>query len=230
MSSSALKILAMTSMIIDHLGALFFPDIIFLRLIGRLAFPIFAFLLVEGFFHTRDIKKYIGRLLIFFIISEIPYNAAFYNNLVYPHNQNIFLTLTIGLICVYYTDRFIDEKKIYMVFPVSIIGMVLAHFLYADYGILGICIILIFYFLHEADSKPKKKLLIILFAVLNGIGISHGFCYFNDIQFFAVLALIPVYFYNGSRGLNLKIIFYGVYPIHLALFAIINYVQGLATF
>ncbi|MFA7532979.1 MAG: TraX family protein, partial [Tissierellaceae bacterium] len=87
-----LKLIALTSMIIDHYGAIFHGDVILYRIIGRLAFPIYAFLLVEGYFHTRNVKKYGLRLFIFALISEIPFDYAFYGGLSFVH-QNIFFTL-----------------------------------------------------------------------------------------------------------------------------------------
>ncbi|NLC03985.1 MAG: TraX protein, partial [Tissierellia bacterium] len=96
MSILILKIIALISMVIDHYGAIFQSGIDIYRIIGRLAFPIYAFLLVEGYTHTRDVKKYGRRLLIFALVSELPFDLAFYGKLSFTH-QNIFFTLFIGL-------------------------------------------------------------------------------------------------------------------------------------
>jgi hypothetical protein len=93
MSVLVLKTLALFTMVIDHYGAIFQSDIIIYRIIGRLAFPIYCFLLVEGYFHTSNIKKYAARLLIFAFISEIPFDLAFFGHVGFEH-QNIFFTLS----------------------------------------------------------------------------------------------------------------------------------------
>ena len=98
LSGSTLKLIAIVTMFIDHLGVVAFETQIsnymvpyyIMRLIGRLAFPIFCFLLVEGFFHTRDVKKYALRLLVFAFISEIPFDLAFNRQLFYWRHQNVF--------------------------------------------------------------------------------------------------------------------------------------------
>ena len=102
MSSLVLKITALITMIIDHYGAIFQGNIIIYRIIGRLAFPIYCFLLVEGYTHTSNIKKYASRLIAFAIISEIPFDLAFFGKIGFEH-QNIFFTLFIG--CLLYTSR-----------------------------------------------------------------------------------------------------------------------------
>ncbi|MBP3544518.1 MAG: hypothetical protein J6J86_09845, partial [Lachnospiraceae bacterium] len=119
LAGSTLKIIAIITMFIDHIGAAIFEnneitmcvmakgehayviwglaDLV-LRLIGRIAFPIFCFLLVEGFLHTRDVKKYALRLGAFCLISEIPFNLAFFGQPLYAGHQNVFFTLLIGLL------------------------------------------------------------------------------------------------------------------------------------
>ena len=108
LSGSTLKLIAIVTMFIDHLGVVAFETQIsnymvpyyIMRLIGRLAFPIFCFLLVEGFFHTRDVKKYALRLLVFAFISEIPFDLAFNRQMFYWRHQNVFFTLFIGLLVI----------------------------------------------------------------------------------------------------------------------------------
>ena len=93
-----LKMLAVISMSIDHTGAVLMPDCIWLRIIGRLAFPIYCFLLVQGFRNTSNIKKYIGRLALFAVVSEIPFNLAFYGTIIAEEFRNVFFTLLLGLL------------------------------------------------------------------------------------------------------------------------------------
>ena len=210
MSSLALKLTALFTMIIDHYGAIFQSDIITYRIIGRLAFPIYCFLLVEGYFHTSNIKKYAARLLIFAFISEIPFDLAFYGEIGFEH-QNIFFTLFIGLTAVY----IIDNKKInvnnnaLIVFAAS----VLASLLRTDYQFIGIIYIFTFY---SMRNQPKNKKFTVLALIMSVVNIAAGW-----LQEFSLLALVPIYYYNNKQGRKNKILqisFYIAYPLHLMIF------------
>ena len=96
LNSFQLKCIAIVTMLIDHIGAIIFPTQMGFRIIGRFSFPIFCFLLVEGFHHTKDVKKYMIRLGIFALISEIPYDLAFRNVFLEFERQNVFFTLLLG--------------------------------------------------------------------------------------------------------------------------------------
>ncbi|MDD2397091.1 MAG: TraX family protein [Tissierellia bacterium] len=214
MSSLALKLTALFTMIIDHYGAIFQSDIITYRIIGRLAFPIYCFLLVEGYFHTSNIKKYAARLLIFAFISEIPFDLAFYGEIGFEH-QNIFFTLFIGLTAVY----IIDNKKInvnnnaLIVFAAS----VLASLLRTDYQFIGIIYIFTFY---SMRNQPKNKKFTVLALIMSVVNIAAGW-----LQEFSLLALVPIYYYNNKQGRKNKILqisFYIAYPLHLMIFYLIN--------
>ena len=91
-----LKMIAIISMLTDHVGCILFPDELIFRAIGRIAFPIFCFLVVEGFFHTRNTWNYLMRLCIFAILSEIPFDLAFFGKVFYLQKQNVFMTLALG--------------------------------------------------------------------------------------------------------------------------------------
>ena len=91
-----LKWIAIISMLIDHIGAVLFPWCEWMRIVGRLAFPIFAYLLVEGFVYTKDVKKYLVRLGLFALISEIPFDLAFFGTVFAPVHQNVFFELFCG--------------------------------------------------------------------------------------------------------------------------------------
>lgn len=216
MNVLTLKTIALISMIIDHYGAIFQNDIDIFRIIGRLAFPVYCFLLVEGYSHSKDVKKYANRLFIFAIVSELPFDLAFYNKLEFTH-QNIFFTLLIGLVAIYLLDNK-EEKynfnKTLIIFTSGILSIVL----YVDYSIVGIIYILAFYFTKEyANSKRFCSIAIIMF--LTNLISSPA------TQQFALLALLILYFYNGELGPNnkvQKILFYVAYPLHLAIYFIIK--------
>lgn len=219
MSGFTIKIIAVISMIVDHLGAIFFPQYIFLRVIGRLAFPIYCFFISEGFFNSRNIKKYILNLFFFGIISEVPFDFAFFGKLIYWDYQNVFFTLGIGLIVIYIYDS-IDENKLVLKILTVLLGSVLASYLKMDYGYKGVLMIFLFYAIKKYSENIIKILSKLGIMIVN----------ISGVQIFALLALIPIYFYNGKRGIKLKYFFYFIYPIHLALFGIINYVKSVGTF
>lgn len=210
-----LKTIALISMIIDHYGVIFHDGVFAYRIIGRLAFPIYAFLLVEGYSHTKNVKKYAKRLLLFALISEVPFDLAFYNGISLTH-QNIFFTLFIGLMMMY----FLDNQDKYNLDTLSILslGIFAAIFLFVDYNFLGIVYILAFFYTRDMDS-PKKifKVAVAIFMV--------NLLTFSSIQHFSILSLPLLYFYNGKLGPQnkfIQILFYIAYPLHLIIFYLIQ--------
>lgn len=216
MTSTILKLIALVTMIIDHTGAIFFPSNITLRIIGRIAFPIYCFLLIEGYNHTKNIRKYGLRLFIFALISEVPFDYAFNGELSFSH-QNIFFTLTLGLLFIYMIDHVMALNP-----AAAIGGMVLsvflAEFLRTDYGILGIIYILIFYISSKIQGITKPIVIFILLYIFSAT-LSFG------IQYYAILAVPFIALYNGKKGslgLIMKYGFYVAYPLHLAILYFIN--------
>lgn len=227
-TGSTLKITAIVIMLIDHIGAALVgplrsslaktkPDIAdmlrilypHMRSIGRLAFPIFCFLLVEGFLHTRDSIKYAKRLFLFALISEIPFDFALSQSLFAWNHNNVYFTLLIGLLVMigvsYFerkTPRHTAERYFNLVCQMLIAaaGLYLAKFLHTDYGFKGVFLIEVLYFL-RMDRKVQ--------AIFGAIAISW--------EATAPLAFIPIWFYNGERGKQLKYFFYWFYPVHLVI-------------
>lgn len=220
MNSFTLKMIAIITMLIDHIGAVLFPNISLFRYIGRISFPIFCFLLVEGFYHTRNRKKYLIRLGIFAIISEIPFDITFYHTYFYEKNQNIFFTLCIGLIMMMVLDKI--RKKYYensvlihlFVVAILIIGMCVSEFLYTDYSAIGILMIFSFYLFYQNNLIQTIALF-----VINGLLIGMP-------QVLATLAMIPITFYNGKKGPSMKYSFYIFYPVHLLILSWIRMYLG----
>lgn len=195
-----LKCIAMCCMLIDHMGAVLFPQYRILRVIGRLAFPIYCFLLVEGAMHTKDIRKYELRLLGFALVSEIPFDLAFRRGIDWSH-QNVFFTLLLGIIAIDLANHFKSKVSIVLIFPIMFAA---AEFMNTDYGGKGIVFILCYYLLYE--RKVIKQLMFAFGNILlYGLGI----------QIYACLAVIPMLLYNGKRGPSLKYFFYAFYPLHL---------------
>lgn len=209
-------------MMIDHYGAIFHGDIQLFRIIGRLAFPIYCFLLVEGYIHTRDVKKYASRLFIFALISELPFDLAFYGQLGTQH-QNIFFTLFIGLIAMYFMDKYETRGKRLLIFYLA---GILATLLATDYSLIGIIYILSFY---KSRNLPKEKRLAIVGLVIFAVNLLS----MATIQQYSLLALPILYLYNGKPGPKYKaiqILFYAAYPLHLLIYYYMDTVLAIFKF
>lgn len=223
MSGNVLKMIAVITMLIDHIGAVVIengmlqvqnPDALaailatpqgqaiwkadfVLRCIGRLAFPIFCFLLVEGFQYTRNVKKYAMRLGVFALVSEIPFNLAISGQACSLDSQNVYVTLLLGLIALIGVQKFQREfwKQALVILGCS--G--LAAILRTDYGAFGVIFIVTLYLLrYETVAQTAVGSLMLCWELP------------------AVLSFIPIRLYNGTRGKgNWKYLFYGFYPVHL---------------
>lgn len=217
-SGSTLKIIALITMFIDHIGAviiqrtmsmpgfshefwnrLYWP----VRYVGRLAFPIYCFLLVEGFVHTSDVKKYAGRMFLFALLSEIPFNLGITGDVINFNYQNVFWELAFGILALVCLKN-IETRSIHSVFQVFLRLLVIAVFslgaegLNFDYGMYGIISIVALY-----EFRQNKGIQILIGAL--------SFCW----EPVASAAFVLIAFYNGKRGRNLKYVFYSFYPLHL---------------
>ncbi len=212
LTGGQLKVLALITMAVDHVGAVLFPEYPVLRMIGRLSFPIYAFLLVEGFFHTRDVRRYFMWLLGFTVLSEIPYDLAFNETWFYAERQNIFFTLSLGLGVMWILEKSGEwPEKIVEI----LLAMWLAELVHADYGYRGILLILIFYVF-----RGRRLFVCAGEAVWN-------FLWISGIQRYGALAAFPIGLYNGKRGRGksrpgTKCFFYVFYPVHLLVLYIIK--------
>ena len=226
-----LKRIAVVTMLIDHIGCILFPNQMVFRYIGRIAFPIFVFLIVEGLFYTRSIRKYEIRLLIFAFISEIPFDLAFNDSVLEFQSQNVFLTLFLGLLMLDLITlagkRMESEKGHWVGILILVIFVVAAALLKTDYGAGGILLFYCFYIFRNR-LFPKY---IGLFAI--------SLLVFGPIECWSLLAVIPLLLYNGERGFCpegklyganakgtaaalIKILFYIFYPVHLLILHFIS--------
>ena len=202
LDSFQLKCIAIVSMALDHTGAVLYPSQIWLRCLGRIAFPIFCFLIVEGFFHTHDVRRYMGRLGVFALISEIPYDLAFRGvPLEYAH-QNVFFTLLIGIGMVVLLER---NREWPVKAVILLLAMWLAVLIRSDYNFRGVLLIFVFYIFHESRWLAVTA------------GGFWNFLYQGVIQKYGVLSVLPLALYNGERGTKMKYFFYIFYPAHLLL-------------
>lgn len=251
LSSNALKMIAIITMLIDHTAVVLIENHILngpfhfdfqaiyasdsltmwwnidmaMRFIGRLAFPIFCFLIVEGFLHTRDVGKYARRLLMFAFLSEIPFDLAAFNSWFYVEYQNVYFTLFLGLLAIAgiqkyegksslqpvsgaekLSSRYEEQPCLWKQALVAALCCAAAWLLRTDYGAFGVFFIVLLYL---CRSNTKRQTVIGSIALLWEIT--------------APLAFIPIRMYNGTRGTkNLKWFFYLFYPVHLMVLVMIR--------
>lgn len=243
-SGSTLKWIAIITMLIDHIGAsILTRQLLYMnwnpeefggithefiaqynnlyyimratRTIGRIAFPIFCFLLVEGFLRTNNLKKYLSRMAIFALLSEIPFDLVFAATPVFWGYQNVMITLFIGMLTMYgckiIEEKIPDKVGRFVAWGVCFaLGAIVAEFLKVDYGAKGIIPIMALYFLRH-------------FKLYQMIGGALSFVW----EFPAPLSFLFISCYNGERGMKLKYFFYLFYPVHLLLLHFICYAMGL---
>ena len=233
LSTFSLKVLAVITMFIDHFAVLYLTDYKDLynlcRSIGRLSFPIFCFILVEGFYHTKNRLSHAILLGIFGLISEIPYNMM-YGSLFNLSKQNVILTLFIGYMVIWALDSIsmfkIDYSDVVLKkvsagrlnalleLAVMLVGFCMAYFLNTSYSYGGILLIICFYVFRKYHIGKA----IVNFVFNCGM---FGF----GIQWFGALSIIPIGLYNERVGkYRWKYFFYMFYPLHLILLSVIKYI------
>ena len=252
-TGTGIKIIAIIIMLLDHIGAgilKFTVDFsgvnplsmssvfgsgrigvivyFLLRKVGRLAFPLFIFFLIEGFIHTRSRLRYLFRLLLFTIISEIPFDLAFYHELIHPQYQNVFFTLTIGFLGIWGIEAVLKallreqdytaygpaiSVRLIAAVTVSVIimlvSMMAAFLLNTDYGEEGVMTIIIMYIVRRFGNRGRATFAFELFV---GAAI---LTWFNFGEVTAFLDIILINMYNEKRGAGMKYLFYLFYPVHL---------------
>ena len=226
-SGSTLKWLAIFLMFIDHVGASLLEVFVLngygnspmaglvqnvglwwntdriLRYVGRSAFPIFCFLLVEGAVHTRDTRKYAQRLAVFALISELPFNLALHNTVFWWNHQNVFFTLLLGLLVIWAFQRGAGREWRGLLALGA--AAVLAELGHTDYGATGILVIVLMYLLRE--QRIPALALSWLLLILG-----------EKMELYALPGFLALLLYNGSRGRQPRYFFYWFYPAHLLLF------------
>lgn len=244
MSALALKILACVSMLLDHIG--FFWNIHSLRVIGRIAFPIFVYMIYNGYRHTSNKGKYALRLAIFAVGTQIPFNLFVYGQLFY-NNGNVFFTLLAALLCLWSVDAMLQHRLLRWF---SLLPTLTACFLYykeiiiSDYGAVGILMILVFYFCDREGVRWKlltvigfycaiyyTELVGILLAVVRNTSLP-SLGAWEQTQAYAGFALPFIFAYNGQKGTIggksggkvLQYGFYLFYPLHMVVLYFLSYI------
>ncbi len=227
--------MAMALMLCDHLWATVVPGNDWLTCIGRLAFPIFAFLTVEGYFHTGDLKRYTLRLLAFALLSEIPFNLMAGSRLLYPIHQNVLWTFLLGLMLIRWNEKAKAApmwRRILRAVSSVIVGFLLGTLFMVDYFGAGVLMVLTFYFFRGRKWWQFAGQLLAMYYINTEIlsGLSYevelfGRTFWIVQQSFAVLALIPIWLYRGRRGYHSKTFrwfCYSFYPVHMLMLALIK--------
>lgn len=239
MTSFALKIIALVTMFIDHLGYAIFNKFSYFNYIGRIAFPIFAFQISEGFYYTKNIKKYFSRLLLFAVFSQIPFMLflSMFSKDIYK--LNVFFTLFLGLFSIYIYDKFIGNfsitsnvkfnklfNSILGIFVVLFIGFI-AEFIKSDYGLFGIIVIFLFYLF-----KHNKSAMVCAYII--ACMIKYGISYSTNPNYIylilcccTILPIVPICLYNKQQGRKIKYLLYFFYPIHLLILYLLHTLQFL---
>ena len=234
-ASNMLRIIAVLLMLSDHIWATYMSFGDWMTYIGRMAFPIFAFQIAEGFVHTSNFKKYALRLLGFAIVTEIPFNLFYSSRFFNPFHQNVLFTLLLGLLAIRVIE---NAKKNKTAKNIALSALWLALICIAsalgfvDYGFLGMLTVVMFYLLRDF---PFAWLAQLVAMVLINIVFFEGQVFPVEIlgktfeipsQGFAVFSLIPIWLYGGKKGKSSKIMqygFYAFYPVHMLILYLIKF-------
>lgn len=216
MTSFMLRLLALLSMLADHTGLALFPRVGVFRCVGRLAFPLYCFLLVQGYIHTHNVRAYARRLLLLAILSEIPFDLLIFGRVSCTVEQNVLFSLLLGLAAVWVVDRFISEPAkaalaTLLVFMLSMLARV-------SYGWLGVALCLWFYKLRRSRVRQALCILPIEGVYCLSLALSGVEQSWVLVSLCAMLSAVPVLLYNGKPGLRNRLIsflFYAAYPLHI---------------
>jgi hypothetical protein len=221
MSAFQIKLLAIVFMFLDHVGAYLFPDLVWLRIVGRLSFPLFGWLIANGYRHTSNANRYLYRFLLFAFISQIPFALVGHTINDPLANLNIFFTLWIGLAAISLSDRFagLPAKVV-----ILILGIFLGWVLPVDYGAAGVLSIIAFHFSFNRHALTFG-LQLCIFTLFYTVPLLIDFSHEPSLmvhpirlwQPFAATSTLFIALYDGRKGYSMKYFFYLFYPLHLLL-------------
>ncbi|MBR5442274.1 MAG: conjugal transfer protein TraX [Clostridia bacterium] len=235
LTSNVLRVIAVMLMVTDHIWATYMSFGNWMTYLGRLAFPIFAFQLAEGFLHTSDVKRYAKRLFLFALVSEIPFDLFCVSTWLNPFHQNVMFTLLLGLFAIMTIDNAKKNRKPKnIVVSILLLGaiFVAAYFGFVDYGIWGVATVLVFYLLRDfpfAWIAQLVSMVVIHVFLFEGQVFSlelFGRTFEISTQGFAVFSLVPIWLYNGKKGRPSKVMQYGsyaFYPVHMIVLYLIKH-------
>ena len=220
LDGTTLKLIAMASMVLDHVGDSFFPDQVWMRVLGRIAMPVFAFCISEGFAHTHDKQRYLLRMGIFSLVSEVPFDLVTAGVPLESSHQNIMATFFWAIRGLMLFERITGEgapkSREAAGFIMLAVFAMLSVLLGLDYNMLGCGLIFVFYLLRGKGLEIEAAAGAVYHALLRNMGI----------YWFGLLGFLPILSYNGQRGRGLKWLFYLFYPGHLLLIWLVRTMLG----
>ena len=210
--NTCIKLLAISIMLFNHIGIIFFDEAPLYIKIGEIGFPLFAFCIAEGFHYTRDRKKYLKKLFLFALITELIFDYAFYENINWLH-QNVLFTFSLSVLFLMIYEyinksKLSNTKKAILISLVFLLTLLISTVTFADHDTYGVILVFIFYVFRD---KPVIKYILATILLLKAY--KYGY---------AVLSLPILMLYNGKKGINLKYFFYTFYPAHLLVLIIIR--------
>ncbi len=220
MSAFGLRVVAIITMTVDHIGLFLLGNNLVCRIVGRIAFPIYAFLIANGYRHTKDLKRYTIRLAVLALVSQVPFLLV--HRILEPHfwGLNIFFTLLLGLFAIWSFDR---AKKNPVMLVFAVVLMILGELVRVDYGWRGVALILACHVFFE--RKALLFLTVGLILISPNIGLTKGI----DIGFLGLFAMLFIGIYNGKPGAKVwQSWFYWYYPVHLLILYLIVALKVLA--
>ena len=210
LSGTALKLIAMLSMVFDHVGDNFFPEQTWMRIIGRIAMPIFAFFVAEGFLHTHDRKKYLLRMGVFALVSELPFDLLTAGRLEFGH-QNVMCTFFLAILALLCFDTLMAKEqtpaRMALAWGTMVAAIAAALLLKTDYNIYGVGLVFLFYLFRKKELWFRCVIGMIFHIVTRNVGV----------YIYGLLGFLPLFLYNGKKGRGLKWLFYVFYPGHMLL-------------
>lgn len=232
LNASHLKLIAMACMLLDHMWATVMDGNLWMTCVGRIAFPVFAFQVAEGYAHTKNFKKYLLRMFLFALIAEIPFNLMAGGWWFSPFGQNVMFTFCLALLLI----RLIDKARakhwalgLAAAAVGAFVGYWVGMFTFVDYYGYGILMVLVFWLFREMRLGWLVTLAAMIYINFEMIGGMHlavflfGRELLIPLQGFAVLALIPIWLYNGEQGIKSKAFqyaCYAFYPVHMLILAL----------
>ena len=213
LDETKLKLIALVLMVIDHVGEFLLNDNGLMRLLGRLAFPIFAFCISEGYIHTRNKRKYLLRIGIFALISEIPFNLLHNGSIFYLGYQSVMVTFFMSLLALNLFDKVTVKKtlKDQVIGFLIVIGIgALCEFINADYGVYGVFLVFTYYYFKNYGYLIRNIAGVVIQFFLYNLGI------------FSMFSALIIYCYNGKKGNGYRLLFYIFYPLHLLIIWLIT--------